>query len=261
MKTKSYAMFFLLCALAASSLSSARTFIDGFQRATTSGQTKDSSLNAIGTEYTILSGKWNIGDASTSGRSPNYLVAAVNDGDVSPEVMYFNSFETLRSASNEFNISMDVWNGGYGNNNRRQGMVFNLQDINNYYVFEYEVGSSGSGVARLGIVNNGTYSLLDNLSISNAALDRNIYYKMSVTADASGISASLSSMSGTQLTSLSSNNTALLNGYAGFIRNSTASVGFDNFTITAVPEPSTVALAQGATVLIASLYMVRRLRR
>lgn len=246
----------MVFALVAASVTHAESYSDDFQRPTTSGQDKDSTPNAIGTQYTILSGKWNISDTATAGRRANNLAAAQATGDPA-SIMYFNKFQTLRNDGNQFSVSADVWSGGTGTNLRWQGLVFNLQDVNNYYIFDYEVRAANSGVVRLGIVSDGVYTQI--VAQSGVNVNTSIYYRMTVTADANGITATLQTET-TELATLSSTNTALLDGYAGFIRNSTASTSFDDFEVIVIPEPSTVALMLGVATL-GMLYTTRSKRK
>lgn len=245
----------LLGTLAAGSVS-AQVFVDDFQRATTSGQTSASSPNAIGTEYTITSGEWSISDASTSGRIPNQLVSTV-DG-----FMYYNGFQTLRDAvaGESFSLSADVWAGGYETGTsgaRRQGLVFNFQDENNYLTADFLVSSAGNGTFRLVRWLSGVRTIITQDTSVN--IDRLTYYTIEVSTDGTGeITAEIFNTSGgAALASLSNNPSGFTDGFAGFYKNSSAGAAYDNFSLTTVPEPGFAAALLG----LASLALVVARRR
>lgn len=220
----------------ASGIASASIISDDFEREVTTTQTSNpNAISTVDLTWHIDSGAWNISSAASAGRVPNQLLASA-DGFI-----YAQELESQRSGVYSYTLSADVWCGGYESDSaRRQGLVFNYQDDQNYYAADYLVNSAGSGTFRLLEYVDGARNVLGQANGVN--IDRVLYYAIDVTGDASGIEASISTTGGTLLQSLSDSSTTYLDGYAGFWRNSSTGAGFDNFSLEVIPEPTTLSL-------------------
>jgi hypothetical protein len=240
------------CLLLIGPLFAQHTFTDDFERAATGPQTSSSDPNAIGSMYTISSGSWNVSAPGSNGRDTGFLSSSVSG------FMYYNGVQTLRSAPGEsFSVSVDAWNGGYeSTDSRRMGLVVNYLDDNNYYAIDFFVTAENQGRVRFYLQLDGERTIIGQEF--PVLLDRQTYYTLSAVGDHTGLTVALSEVGGPVLFTQTDSATDLTNGYAGFRRDSNTSVAFDNFSITAIPEPSAYAMLLGA--MSVGLLVLRRRR-
>lgn len=231
------------------------TFTDDFNRAGTGSQTSASDPNAIG-PYTIVSGSWEI---PASGGGANTL----QTGNSGNGIMYYNGLQTSNAAG--FSISVDAATfNSYGANLNLVGLVFNFQDNQNYYQVRYRTTSAASSTAFFQLIRvfDGTATTLETLSTANSNIPLSTYHTLSVETDsvlANTFNYSISSVGGSVILSGSVTDSSITSGYAGFYYADNSGVKrFDNFTVTAVPEPATYAALFG--LLASALVFLRRRR-
>jgi hypothetical protein len=111
---------------------------DDFNRPDTAAQTSASNPNQIGSHWTIASGTW----AVNSGQ-----LAQAGGAIGGSQIIYLNPLKTLNSeVGASFTLQATIrLNTSVVENTAFAGLIFNLQDAMNYYVFRY----CGNGTVQL----------------------------------------------------------------------------------------------------------------
>ena len=241
MNMKSYLFSGLIAGVFGLSSASGVVVTDDFNRAATTAQTPASSPNEIGTQYTITNGSWMIGP-SIGG---TYLQA--NEASL----MYLNTVEAKNTEGFSFTLTSTVLIPTANNDfSRSGGLVFGLQDANNYYALRVGINAQATlggpviGQAQLVKVVGGVATSL--AVVSNLTLSSSTYYNIAISSSttlANTFTYSISTTGGSLIYSNTITDSTFEDGYIGFYRNGGGTVRFDDFTLEVVPEPSVFSLA------------------
>jgi len=217
-----------------------RSVSDDFERGVaTAYQSATQNIGAIGEGYTVVSGS---------------IRVATNKLDTSVAGLeYRNDLRTLSTGDFSFTLRGDVFSpngtGKYG------GLIFNLNDGVNtatlndsYYALRtgYDNSAANTGIFELIKVTDGTIVSLNK--VTNIGLVTNTTYTLSVwtlMGQPNTFNYSIAEIAGGAIKySNSFTDTSFVDGYGGFVKYSSGTGRYDNFSLTVleVPEPSTVAL-------------------
>lgn len=236
--------YLAVASLTAASLTaaSAVTVVDNFNRPDTGLQS--SNPNAIGANWTIQSGEWEI------------LNQRVTDptGGI-PGVLTWNSLQTYNTNDGYFMMSstMSCTQG------LMMGLTFNFQDMSNYYAFRFD--TAAGHVQWLSVSGGSENALFTESNVFTPVQGRD--YRVTVSSNQAYFASFeiydtvtnsvVYSRGATEDTSH-----LFSDGYGGLYSNFThPSYSFDNFELTAVPEPSQMALV-GLGVVVLTFAARRR---
>jgi hypothetical protein len=240
-----------LLALSAAFLSgaSAATVLDTFNRANTGPQTDNP--NAIGTDWTIQRGTWEI---------LNQRVTDPAGG--TPGVLTWNSLQSSNTGGNFFTTSSIMACTQAGG--LMMGMVFNFQDMNNYYAFRFD--TDAGHVQWLTVSGGSESAVFTDFNAFVPVLGRD--YRVTVASSTAYIASfeifdTVTSSVVYSRGATEDSSHLFTDGYAGLYSNFTASTySFDSFELTSVPEPSQIALlVLGAGAVLMTVRKRTRLAR
>ncbi len=230
------------------SIASAATVIDDFNRPDTGLQ--GGNPNAIGVNWTIQNGAWEI---------LNQRLTDPTGG--TPAAITWNSLQTYNSNGGNFILSSTM--ACSLGSPLTLGLVFNFQDMSNYYAFRYD---AGAGYAQWLVVSGGVESaVFTDINAFTPVLGRD--YKLTVASNQAYFASfeiydTVANSVVYSRGATEDGNHLFADGYGGLYSNFThPSYTFDNFELTAVPEPSQVALlavAAAFLVLAGGKRLVRK---
>ena len=204
---------------------------DDFNRADTGAQTPSSSPNLIGSQWTIANGTWAINN--------NKLSQAGGTAGGS-QCIYLNTLKTSNSsAGTNFTVQATVQlNTPYGDLYTWAGIIFNFQDLNNYYGFRYD----GAGYVQLYRMLNGSESA--PLNVTGFTLVQNRPYTLTVSSIVPGTFSVIiyDTVAATTIyanASVACGGSPLQDGYGGLYASVNSGVmTYENFTVTHAPAQS-----------------------
>lgn len=224
------------------------TFFDAFSRADVS-PTSDGS--DIGPNWVIGSGEFDLAGGPRRGVRVNENTTAM----VANSVMWNT---TVGLNEGNFTASTSVYSATAG---RRGGIAFFVQDSDSFLSFEIRSGFNDWRVSQF---DNGTQTTVTSGTLSSGTFTADAPFTLTVSSSAAD-TFDLSVIDETTstelvLTSFTDSSLAFNSGFAGvYYELNSGQVRWDDFSVTSVPEPSSVALLTGFAGL--SVVLLRRRRR